>query len=147
MCPFLSKFAAVLSLVTSAFAQATPLPHYDHVVVVIMSSHSPDTIIGSASAPYINGTLLPSGAQFSAASTLYAPEQPNYIVLLAGDNLGVTNNACNPPNTTTSTLPRELVTAALSFADFSEDLPAAGDTSCSSGDYTRLHNPVTDFLQ
>jgi phospholipase C len=145
MCPFLSKFAAVLSLATCSFAQSTPLPYYEHVVVVIMSSHSPDTIVGSASAPYINGTLLPSGAKFSAASTLYAPEQPNYIVLLAGDNLGVTNSSCNAPNTTTSTLPRELVNAALSFADFSEDLPAAGDMSCLSGDYTRAHNPVTDF--
>lgn len=146
MNPFLTKLAGALPLATAAVAQAAPLPQYDHVVVVIMSSHSPDTIIGNASAPYINGTLLPAGAQFSSASALYSPEQPNYIALLAGDNLGVTDDAClDTAKTTTDTLPRELLTAALSFADFSEDLPAAGDTSCSSGDYVRWHNPVTDF--
>jgi phospholipase C len=146
MRPFLSRLAAVLSLGASALSQSAPLPHYDHVVVVIMSIHSPDTVIGSASAPYINGTLLPAGAQFAEAQALYAPEQPNYIVLLAGGNLDVVDDAClATPFTTTDTLPRELVTAALTFTEFSEGLPAAGDTSCASGLYTRAHNAVTDF--
>lgn len=143
---FLSSFAVVLSLGACAALQAAPLPTYDHVVVVIMSIHSPDTIIGSTSAPYINGTLLPAGAHFTAAQTLYAPVQPNYIVLLAGGDLGIVDDNClATPLTTTATLPRELATAALSFTQFSEDLPAAGDTSCSSGLYTRIHNAVTDF--
>jgi acid phosphatase len=80
------------------------------------------------------------------AQTLFAPDQPNYIALLAGDNLNIVDNSClATPLTTTDTLPRELATVALSFADFSEDLPATGDMSCSSGFYTRTHNPVTDF--
>ena len=137
---------ACAALIAASCTQAAPLPQYDHVVVIMMSSHSPDTIVGSASAPYINGTLLPGGAQFSSASTLYAPAQPNYIVLLAGDNLGVTDDSCPiAAQTTTDTLPRELVTAGFTFADFSEDLPMDGDTSCSSGDYVRSHNAVTNF--
>ena len=140
-----SRIFGVLGAATCLGANAAPLPHYDHVVVVIMSVHSPNSIYGSASAPYINGVLLPAGARFTAASTLFAPQQPNYIVLLAGDNLNVVDDACHTPDPTTDTLPRQLVTAALSFAQFSEGLPAAGDTSCSSGFYTRAHNAVTYF--
>src|SRR5512147_2546532 len=40
MRPFLSRLAAVLSLGACALSQSAPLPHYDHVVVVIMSIHS-----------------------------------------------------------------------------------------------------------
>jgi acid phosphatase len=140
-----SRLFGVLAVTACLGAHAAPLAQYDHVVVVIMSVHSPDSIIGSASAPYINGVLVPAGARFSNASTLFAPQQPNYIALLAGDNLNVVDDACHAPNTTTDTLPRQLASAALSFAQFSEGLPAAGDTSCTSGFYTRAHNAVTYF--
>ena len=127
-------------------ADAAGVPRFNHVVVVIMENHSPSDIYGSASAPYINGTLIPQGAMFTAASTPPGmhPSQPNYIALFAGDNLGVTSDTC-PVSLTASNLAQQLSNAGLSFAQYSEDLPGVGDTSCSSGLYARKHNPVPDF--
>jgi len=125
---------------------AAAVPRFNHVVIVIMGNHSPADIYGSTSAPYLNGTLIPSGAKFTGAATPPGmhPSQPNYLALFAGDNLGVTSESC-PVSETASNLAQQLMGAGLSFAQYSEDLPAVGDTSCTSGLYARFHNPVPDF--
>ena len=134
-----------LGLAAAVSAQGAGVPRFNHVVVVIMENHSPDDIYGSSSAPYINGTLIALGAKFTNSSTPQLhPSQPNYIALFAGDNLGVTSDTC-PVALTGSNLAQQLIDAGLGFALYSEDLPAIGDTSCSSGLYTRTHNAPADF--
>ncbi len=62
----------------AAVQAATPsIPHYDHVVVVVMSAHSYANIRASSSAPYINGPLIVNGASFTSSYAVADPAQPN----------------------------------------------------------------------
>jgi len=140
---------AAAGLAVAGAVPAAPVPRFDHVVVVIMERHSPADIFGSANAPYINGSLIPYGVKFTNSKTPPGmhPGQPNHIALLAGSNLGITDDNC-PQALTAPTLAQQLIDAGRSFAHYSEDLPSAGDTSCTSsgsGLYKRMHNPVPDF--
>ena len=63
-----------------------------------MENHNWSSIKGSATAPYINNTLLPMA---SYADQYYNPpgihpSEPNYLWLEAGTNFGITND--NPPS-------------------------------------------------
>ena len=141
-CPA-SILIALLS--ASIAAQATAaVPRHNHVVVVIMENHSSTDIYGSASAPYLNGTLIAQGAKFTNSFAVTHPSQPNYIALFSGSTQGVVNDSC-PHSFGTGNLAQQLIDAGLSFAQFSEDLPAIGDTSCTVGLYARKHNPAPDF--
>jgi phosphoesterase family protein len=127
-------------LAVSAIPGVTPP---DHVVIVIEENHSFSQIIGSSSAPYIN-SLARQGALFTQSFAVTHPSQPNYIDLFSGSNQGVTNDSC-PHTFSAANLGEQLIAAGLTFAGFSEDLPAVGSTVCSSGSYMRKHNPWVDF--
>ena len=138
----------LLGLFLLAHAHAASVPRFNHVVVVILENHSPGDIYGSSSAPYINNTLIAQGVKFthSANPPGQHPSQPNYITLVAGDNMGVVSDMC-PISLTGSNLAQQLIDAGLRFAQYSENLPAVGDTSCSAanGAYVRWHNAVSDY--
>ncbi|HZR28020.1 MAG TPA: alkaline phosphatase family protein [Terriglobales bacterium] len=115
----------------------------DHVVVVMEENHSFAEIIGSSSAPYING-LAQQGALFTQSFAVEHPSQPNYLDLFSGSNQGVTDDSC-PHTFSTENLGSELTAAGQSFTGFSEDLPSAGSTVCTSGAYARKHSPWINF--
>lgn len=90
-------YTAVRRLLDPGFGR---VPHYDHVVVVMLENHSFEEIRGLADTalppiPYINDTLVPGGALMTAAYGLQHPSQPNYYWLFAGNHLGITTD--NPP--------------------------------------------------
>ena len=70
------------------------------VFVVMMENHDWSSIKGNASAPYINGTLLPMGSHAEAYMNPPSmhPSEPNYIWLEAGSNLGVRDDASPQQN-------------------------------------------------
>src|SRR3954470_13337995 len=76
-------------------AQATAPANVNRTVfVILMENHNWSSIIGSASAPYINNTLLTMGAhaeQYYNPPKIH-PSEPNYIWLEAGDNFGIRND-------------------------------------------------------
>lgn len=116
-----------------------------HVVVVIEENKSFSTVIGNSDAPYIN-KLAREGVLFTDAHAVMHPSQPNYVALFAGSTYGLTDDSC-PHALTGPNLASELLARKLSFAIYSEDMPAAGFTGCSAshGLYRRKHNPVADF--
>jgi acid phosphatase len=127
---------------------AVPLPHFDHVVVVVEENHSYAEILGSADAPYIN-SLARSAAVFTDSHGIGHPSQPNYLTLFAGSTFGVTGDEC-PQQFHAPNLGGELIGHGLSFAGYSEGLPRAGYTGCDDGNafdplYARKHNPWVDF--
>jgi len=124
---------------TNVFGIAPP----DHVVVVMEENHSFSQIIGSSSAPYIN-SLAQQGALFTQSFAVEHPSQPNYLDLFSGSNQGVTDDSC-PHTFSTENLGSELTAAGQSFTGFSEDLPSAGSTVCTSGAYARKHSPWINF--
>jgi len=124
--------------------KAQPLPHYDHILVVVEENHSYDQIFGgSGEAPNITA-LAQQGAVFTDSHGITHPSQPNYLALFAGSTFGVTSDAC-PQNLSGDTLASALSTHNLTFTGYSEDLPQVGYTGCFSSGYARKHNPWVDF--
>ena len=131
--------------VTAAPAHAAgDVPRYDHVVVVMEENHSYDEIIGSSSAPYINNTLAAGGALFTQSFAIEHPSEPNYLDLFSGSNQGVTDDSC-PHTFSTANEGAQLIAAGDTFAGYSEGLPSAGSTVCTSGAYARKHVPWVNF--
>ena len=139
MCSFLSLVVAE----GPSTAGTTTVPRPDHVVVVVEENHSQTQIIGSPDAPYIT-SLSQQNANFTQSYALTHPSQPNYIGLFSGSTQGVTSDAC--PNTFAgANLGSQVLGAGLGFTGYSETLPSAGFTGCTSGKYARKHSPWVNF--
>jgi phosphatidylinositol-3-phosphatase len=119
-------------------------PRPDHVVVVVEENHSYDQVVGSRSAPFING-LARAGALFTNSHGVTHPSQPNYLALFAGSTFGVNGNDCVSPRLNAPNLYTSLKSAGHTFASYSEGLPKTGSTACSAGAYERKHNPAAVF--
>lgn len=121
----------------------TPVPRPAHTVVVVLENKDHGSVLGSASAPFLND-LARRGANLSQSYGVTHPSQPNYLALFSGGQQGVTTNACtdlgNRPN-----LGSQLQAAGLSFTGYAESMPRAGYTGCVSGRYQRKHNPWVSF--
>jgi hypothetical protein len=132
---------ALLAVAAPAAAAAVPRPA--HVVIVIMENHARSQIVGSSSAPYIN-SLAKSGANFTQSYAITHPSEPNYLALFSGSTQGLTNDSC-PHTYSGANLGSQLLAARLSFRSYSESMPSAGYTGCTSGAYARKHNPAINF--
>jgi hypothetical protein len=122
----------------------------DHVVIAIEENHAYGEIIGSSSAPYING-LVPQGAVLTNTTAVTHPSQPNYLAFFSGSTQGITSDT-TPTNVPfgTANLGAELIAAGKTFAGYSETLPSVGYTGDSNGGtngYQRKHNPWVNWQQ
>ena len=136
---------AALLLALGTRAAAAPLARPAHVVVVIEENHTLAQVVESGNAPYL-ATVARSGALFTHASGVMHPSQPNYFALLSGrtndngDGCPARGVPVDAPN-----LASELLAAHLTFAAYSEALPADGFMGCSAGTYAQKHAPWTHF--
>jgi phosphatidylinositol-3-phosphatase len=119
------------------------IPSPTHVIVVVEENHGYDEIIGSPQAPYINRLAL-AGASFTNAYAIAHPSLPNYLALFSGSTQGVVDDSC-PLSFQARNLQSDLLEAKLTFAGYSEDLPATGSEVCFSGYYVRRHVPWAYF--
>lgn len=126
---------------------AKPLPHYDHIVLVVEENHSYADITNATDAPYL-ASLARQGAVFTDAHAVTRPSQPNYLALFAGSTFGIASDAC-PQQLAGPNLASELIAHGMSFTGYSESMPAPGYTGCfdDTADqlYARKHNPWVDF--
>lgn len=124
-----------------------PLPHYDHIVIVVEENHSYADITSTADAPYL-ASLARQGAVFTDAHGVTHPSQPNYLALFAGSTFGIASDAC-PQQLAGPNLASELIAHGMSFTGYSESMPAAGYIGCydDAADqlYARKHNPWVNF--
>jgi acid phosphatase len=127
----------------SAVPPTAPVPKYAHVVVVLEENHSYADIIGSSSAPYLN-QLAKQGALMTSSFAVAHPSEPNYMALFSGSTDGLTGDDC-PVTSSAANLGSELLAAGDTFKGYSEDLPSAGDTTCTSNGYARKHAPWANF--
>src|SRR3954469_13622645 len=101
-------------------------PRLQTVFVIVMENKNWVQIAGSPEAPYINGTLVPSGAfaaQYFNPPHLH-PSEPNYIWMEAGDSLGIADNNGPQVNSvaTTDHLVTYLTRAGISWKGYAEDI-------------------------
>ncbi|MET3130097.1 hypothetical protein AAKU55_000338 [Oxalobacteraceae bacterium GrIS 1.11] len=140
---FRGACAAAVAFGAMQPAQAA-LPRYDHVLIVIMENHGLTQVVGNASAPYIT-SLSTQGANFSNSHGVTHPSQPNYLALFSGATQGVSNDSCPHTFNGVDNLGAQVIAAGLSFSGYSESMPSAGYTGCTSGNYARKHNPWVNF--
>jgi hypothetical protein len=119
------------------------------VFLILMENHDWAAIKGSASAPYINSTLLPSAAhakQYFNPPGIH-PSLPNYLWLEAGQNFGILND--NDPSTnhqaTTMHLVTQMKNAGLSWRAYEEDIPGTNCPLTGTGNYAVRHDPFVYF--
>ncbi len=119
-----------------------------HVFVIMEENNDLAAIMGSSSAPYINGTLLPMAAQATSYFTHVHPSEPNYVWLEAGNNLMSTDDSDpNPANeeTTTDHLVSQLVAAGHSWKVYAEGADGMSCPLVSNGTYAVKHIPQLFF--
>jgi hypothetical protein len=119
------------------------------VFLVVMENQNWSGIIGSASAPYINGQLLPIA---SHAEQYYNPpgvhpSLPNYLWLEAGTNFGVTDDGdpfSNGQNTTQH-LVTQLALAGKTWKAYQEDISGTTCPLSDVNEYAVKHDPFVYF--
>jgi hypothetical protein len=137
--------AFLVALGGMASSARAALPRPAHVVVVIEENHTLAQVVESGDAPYL-ATVARSGALFTHAHGVTHPSQPNYFALISGhtnvngDDCPARGIARDAPN-----LASQLLAAGLTFAAYSEALPAPGYLGCWAGTYARKHAPWTHF--
>jgi acid phosphatase len=138
------KLTLFFALIFAATAHAEHLPRPNHVVMVIEENHSFSQIMNMQHANSTINALAKRGVLFTQSYGVTHPSLPNYLALFSGDTQGVHDDAC-PYTFKNDNLATALLDKNLSFASYSENLPATGDLSCYSGAYQRKHNPVSNW--
>ena len=119
------------------------------VFVIVMENHNWSDIKGSASAPFINGTLLPMGAHAENYVNVPGihPSEPNYLWLEAGTNFGVTTDSNPSTNhqSTTHHLVTQLQAAGISWKSYQEGITGTTCPLTATGLYAPKHNPMVYF--
>ncbi len=123
--------------------------HIRTVFIILMENHNWSQIVGSASAPYINHSLLPIAAH---AERYYNPpgihpSLPNYLWLEAGTNFGILDD--NPPSDHSQSSKAHLVTlldkAVISWKSYQESIGGAACPLANSYPYAVKHDPQVYF--
>jgi hypothetical protein len=119
------------------------------VFVIVFENHNWSQIKGSASAPYINNTVLPMAAhaeQYFNPPGIH-PSEGNYLWLEAGTNFGILNDS--PPSTNHQGTTQHLVTllenAGLTWKSYQEGISGTACPLTNSGLYAPKHNPMVFF--
>ena len=115
------------------------IPAFSHLFVVVMENEERQ---GALATPQV-ATLA---RRYASAGDWYAvahPSLPNYLALFSGSTHGIRDDGrydLSGPNLASS-----LISAGLTFAGYSEDLPALGFRGDSHRGYVRKHAPWASF--
>ncbi len=115
----------------------------EHIAVVMMENEEYGSIIGSRSAPYINGLAR----SYSLAGSAYAithPSLPNYLALTGGSTFGIDSD-CTDCTVGGAGLAGQLAAKRISWKAYMEDLPRACFTGAGAGEYAKKHDPFVYY--
>jgi acid phosphatase len=125
-------------------ASAKPPKRPDHVVIVIEENRSFKQIMDSSREGSYIHSLIKRGLLFTQSYAVSHPSQPNYLALFSGTTHNVYDDGCQY-QFDTENLASSLTNKGLSFATYSESLPATGDRRCMYDGYQRKHNPIVNW--
>ncbi len=119
------------------------------VFLLLLENHDWASIKGNASAPYINGTLLPMAShaeQYFNPPDVH-PSLPNYLWLESGTNFGILddNDPARNHQGTTSHLVTLLEAAGISWRAYQEDASGIVCPLTDLGPYAVRHDPFVFF--
>lgn len=128
------------------------VPAFGHVYVIVMENKEYGSIVGSASAPYINSLI----ARYGLVTDMYAethPSEPNYIALTSGGLQGTNSDGAydlDVPN-----LFDQVEASGRTWHVYAQGYPgdcfrsygaaAVTDGPGAAGDYARKHNPAISY--
>jgi hypothetical protein len=127
--------------------RASPIAHLSapvgHVAVIVMENEEYNGVIGSRSAPYINGLAR----RYGLVRRMYAishPSLPNYLALTGGSTFGISSD-CTDCGVRARNLVDQFVRAGVSWRAYMEGLPRPCFTGPASGDYAKKHDPFVYY--
>jgi len=106
--------------------------------VIVMENEESTSIIGNASAPYING-LAHSYGLATQSYAISHPSLPNYLAVTAGSTFGI-NSDCTTCWVNATNLADQIEASGRTWKSYQEGMPSA----CFVGDaypYMQKHNP------
>lgn len=136
--------ALISQSLTNASSTTITTPEWNKIVVVTMENKQYTDVIGNTNAPYLN-SLASNGASFTDSNEVSNGGLPNYLALFAGSTFGQNVSTC-PLNLTENNLEEQLEKAGKQFTSYSQSMPSDGYTGCTSGPYSRTHNPTVNFI-
>ena len=89
--------------VSSASTPSSAIPHYQHIVEIMMENTSYGTLIGNSNAPKINALASTYGLATDYFGVTH-PSEPNYVANVGGDFFGIQDDNqfyCTPAMSTT----------------------------------------------
>ena len=125
-------------VLASASGASSTLPVFTHIVVIVMENHEYNEIIGSSSAPYINGLAK----QYGLATHYYAashPSLPNYLSLTAASTFGIADD-CETCFVNQTNLADQIEASGRTWRAYMESMPSACDLN-DTALYAMWHNP------
>jgi hypothetical protein len=130
-------------------SDSQPTAAIGNVFVVLMENHDWSQILGSPSAPYINGVLLPQASysdEYYNPPSLH-PSLPNYLWLEAGDNFGIEDDDLPSVNhqSTAAHLVTLLEAASVTWKTYQEGISGNDCPLTPAGKYAPKHNPFVYF--
>lgn len=113
-----------------------------HVIIIVLENKEYSGIIGNPVAPYEN-SLANTYALTTNYFAIAHPSEPNYIAMIAGSTLNITNDGSVFQNQKASTNIVDLFKAnGISWKAYEESMPVPCDTSNSAdGLYVTKHDP------
>ncbi|WP_287933529.1 alkaline phosphatase family protein [Arthrobacter sp.] len=132
-------------LAASPAAKGGTPPGIDHVVIIVEENKPASTILGDASAPYIN-KLAAESALATNYQAISHPSLPNYLALTGGTTAGITDD-CAPGGPCTARVPSitdEIARSGRTWTMYAEGMPAPC-TAENSGAYAVKHNPFVYY--
>jgi hypothetical protein len=109
------------------------------IAVIVMENEEYGAIVGSPSAPFVNGLAR----RYALARSAYAithPSLPNYLALTGGSTFGIDSD-CTDCRARGTGLAGQLTRAGISWKAYMEDLPHPCYTAAGAGQYAKKHDP------
>src|ERR1051326_5761253 len=88
-----------IALLPLGAVPASAVTTHAHVAVIVEENRNLDQVIGDPGMPYLNG-LAKTYSSFTTWRNLVHPSEPNYIAMIAGSTLGVTDDGHHDFGTT-----------------------------------------------
>ncbi len=124
-------------------AAALPASPASHVVLVVMENTEYGEVIGSSSAPYVNGLARRYGLA-TASYAITHPSLPNYLALTSGSTAGIESD-CTSCSVSSKNIVDQLQAAGISWRAYLEDVPRPCFGGAQAGGYAKKHNPFAYY--
>jgi phosphatidylinositol-3-phosphatase len=120
-----------------------PAAKGSHLVEIVMENLEYGEVIGSPSAPYINGLARRYGLA-QASYAISHPSLPNYIALTSGSTGGIESD-CTSCSVRALNLVDQLEASGISWRAYLEGLPRPCFAGATAGGYAKKHNPFAYY--